>query len=601
MTNAPEFLISRPSFQLISSRGFNDWLAGMPLSLALTTYHRGGVIMLGTKPGGEVSLHVAAFNRSMGCWTDGQTLWLVTERMLWRLENDLADGQRDDGGYDRVFVPRVGYATGAVDGHEVSADGQGRPVFVNTRFSCLAMVDERFSFRPLWHPPFVSQLAPEDRCHLSGLAVAAGAPKYVTMHARSDVADGWRDFRESGGLVMDVTNDEIIADGLSMPHSPRIHEGRLWLLNSGTGHLGFIDPATGKFEPVTFLPGYARGLAFHAGYAFVGLSKPRREHAFQGLPLEKHLAERGAAARCGLHVIDTTTGAVLHWARIESVIEELFDVAVLPGVQKPKALSITSSTYAHQLTFMNGRERQRWTVAPPEQEHNFPASPKGEQMASHRTPPDTAEGMNNVGLTHVEQGDWDEALRRFEQAASIDPHHAEAQNNLGNALRQQGQLEQAIDCFRRALAADPNNARAYFHLGQTLSALGRLAPAAASFSRSLRLEPNNVEAGVSLGISLMMQGKLDEAEQCFRQALELQPKSSSAYHGLGLVYRERGDLQRAVECFDAALCTNPDASSVLANKDLVMRKIGQLDETLACQDQVQKSKPSTTRDQDPHV
>ena len=190
-SNDPQSLISRPEFQLVASRGFIEWIASVPLSLALTTYHVGGVIMLGCKPGGQASMHVAAFDRSMGCWTNGQTLWLVTERMLWRLENDLQEGLLDDG-YDRVFVPRVGYTTGEIDGHEVAVDGDGRPVLVNTRFSCLATVDERFSFRPLWQPPFISQLAPEDRCHLSGLAVVNGQPKYVTMHARSDVADGWR-------------------------------------------------------------------------------------------------------------------------------------------------------------------------------------------------------------------------------------------------------------------------------------------------------------------------------------------------------------------------------------------------------------------------
>ncbi len=361
--NDAESLLSRPDFQVVSSRGFTEWLAGEPLSLALTTYHRGGLIWLGTKPTGEAALHVAAFDRAMGCWTNGQTLWLVTERMLWRLENNLADGQLDNG-YDRVFVPRVGYTTGEIDCHEVAVAGDGRPLFVNTRFSCLATIDERFNFRPVWQPPFISQLTPEDRCHLSGLAIVAGQPKYVTMHAPSDVADGWRDFRDTGGIVMDIETNEVVAAGLSMPHSPRVHDGRLWLLNSGTGYLGYIDPANGKFEPVTFVPGYARGLAFHGDWAIVGLSKPRREHAFQGLPLEKTLAERGASARCGLCVIDIKSGATVHWLRIESSLEELFDVAALPGFRRPKTLSFTSPAYAQQLTFLQDGKMQRWTLAP---------------------------------------------------------------------------------------------------------------------------------------------------------------------------------------------------------------------------------------------
>jgi uncharacterized protein (TIGR03032 family) len=307
---------------------------------------------------------VAAFDRSMGICCDGQSIWLVTQSMIWRFENDLAVGQLDDAGYDRVFVPRASHVTGEIDGHEVAVNEHRQPMLVNTAFSCIATVDDRFSFRPLWHPPFISQLAPEDRCHLSGLAMEDGQPKYVTMHARSDVADGWRDFRQTGGIIMNMQTDELIAEGLSMPHSPRVHEGKLWLLNSGTGHLGFIDMSSGKFEPVTFVPGYARGLSFYGGYAFVGLSKPRREHAFHGLPLDTNLSDRGAAPWCGVQVIDVKSGAVFHWARIESTIEELFDVAVLPGIRRPKMLSLTSSVYAHQLSFIYRGQQQRWTSAP---------------------------------------------------------------------------------------------------------------------------------------------------------------------------------------------------------------------------------------------
>jgi len=612
-TEATQTLITRPDFQLVSSRGFIEWLAASPLSLALTTYHVGGVLMLGSKPGAEASLHVAAFDRSMGISGDGQTIWLVTERMLWRLENDLADGQYDDRGYDRVFVPRVGYTTGEVDGHEVSIDGNGRPVFVNTRFSCLATIDERFSFRPLWRPPFISQLAPEDRCHLSGLAMDNGTgifsgqpsesarvsstdsrPRYVTMHARSDVADGWRDFRFSGGVVMDVETNEVVTDGLSMPHSPRVHAGRLWLLNSGTGHLGFIDPKGRQFEPVTFVPGYARGLAFHQGYAFVGLSKPRREHAFQGLPLEKNLAERGAAPRCGLQVIDLKTGAVLHWARIESSIEELFDVAVLPGVIRPRTLSFTSPTWARQLSFVHEGKLERWTVVP---EHNVESNEhvqegdRHDMMAPRRTPQNTAKALNNLGLSHAEHGSLDDARQCFEQAVSLDPNHAGAQNNLGNVLRQQDQLAQAIDCYRRALAADPNYPRAYFNLGQTLALLGRPIEAAASFARVLRVEPQNVEAGIALGMALKDQDKLDEAERCFLQVLELEPQSSAAYNGLGLVHKERGDLERALECYETAFRIDPQAAAALANQGLVLGEYGRMDEALACYDRALQIDP----------
>ncbi|MFZ1728397.1 MAG: TIGR03032 family protein [Albidovulum sp.] len=194
------------------------------------------------------------------------------------------------------------------------------------------------SFRPIWRPSFISRLAAEDRCHLNGLAMEAGKPRYVTCASRSDVTDGWRDRRADGGIVIDVASGETVASGLSMPHSPRLRDGRLWLLNSGTGEFGWIDAASGTFTAVTFCPGYARGLAFMGNYAVVGLSLPRENQTFAGLALDHALAKHDADARCGLLVIDMRSGDTVEWVRIEGVISELFDVVALAGVRCPSAV-----------------------------------------------------------------------------------------------------------------------------------------------------------------------------------------------------------------------------------------------------------------------
>ncbi len=351
----------RPRFQIVTSRGFVEWMEHENAGLAFTTYQRGGMILLGRRPGNQLGMWASSFDRAMGLCASGDGLWLATTNVLWRLENSLAPGAVQQG-FDRVYVPRCAHTTGDLDIHDIGSASGGRPVFVNTRFNCLATVDERCSFRPLWRPPFISSLVPEDRCHLNGLAMENEQPKYVTMVAASDVVDGWRDARDSGGLVINVPDNEVIADGLSMPHSPRLHRGKLWLLESGTGHLGFIDPVSGRFERVAFLPGYARGLAFVGNFAVVGLSRPRDEHSFQGLALDRNLADKGAAARCGLHVIELDRGATVHWARIEQGIEELYDVVVLPGVRRPKALSFASEAIGHQFCFEDGGKWQHWTA-----------------------------------------------------------------------------------------------------------------------------------------------------------------------------------------------------------------------------------------------
>lgn len=345
-----------PTFQVQTSRHFAAFLAAQRTSLAFSTYQSGKLFLVGLKPTGELSVFERTFNRCMGLWADGQTLWMSTAWQLWQCANALAAGEADNG-FDRVYVPRTGYTTGDVDVHDVAVDGDGHVVFVNTLFSCLATVSPAASFRALWRPPFVSRLAAEDRCHLNGLALSDGRPRFVTAAARTDVADGWRERRRDGGVVLDVATGEPVVSGLSMPHSPRVHEGRLYVLDSGAGRFGWIDTARGAFEEIAFCPGYPRGLAFVGGHAVIGLSKPR-EGTFAGLALDANLAARGAEARCGLVVVDLATGDTVHWLRVEGVVEELYDVVTLPDVVRPTALGFKTDEIRHTVTIEG--ERTIW-------------------------------------------------------------------------------------------------------------------------------------------------------------------------------------------------------------------------------------------------
>ncbi len=336
-TTLPE----QPKVELTGSRQFPSWLREQKASLAFTTYQSGKLFLIGLQENGRLSVFERTFNRCMGLWADAQTLYMSTLYQLWRFENALEAGESANG-YDRLYVPRVAWTTGDVDTHDIAVDAKGRVVFVNTLFTCLATVSERYSFVPLWQPPFVTKLAAEDRCHLNGLALENGAPAYVTAVARSDAHEAWRDHRHDGGVVIDVRSNQIVLDGLSMPHSPRVHQGKLWLLDSGSGDFGYADFERGRFEPVAFCPGYARGLAFIGDFAVVGLSKQRENRTFSGLALDERLREKNIEARCQLQMIDLKRGDVVHSLRIEGVVSELYDVVVLPGVRRPTALGFKS-------------------------------------------------------------------------------------------------------------------------------------------------------------------------------------------------------------------------------------------------------------------
>jgi uncharacterized protein (TIGR03032 family) len=321
-----------------ASSGFSGWLAQAGGSLVISTYQAGKVAMIGYD-GRQVTLVMRQFDKPLGVALQGDLIALATRYDLVVLANAplLAPDFLEDqpGRYDALYLPRASYHTGDLHIHDVVFEGEDLLV-ANTRFSCLARVSHRHNFVPVWRPKFVTDLAPEDRCHLNGIAVVEGRVKYVTALAASDAPGAWRENKASSGVIVDVQTDEIVLDGMSMPHSPRWHEGRLWVLNSGTGELWTVDPATGRADAVCGLPGYLRGLAFAGRYALVGLSKIREKHIFGGLPVQ----DRHAALECGVAVVDLRTGGQVGMFEFTAGCEEIYDVQFLPGVRRPMILSI---------------------------------------------------------------------------------------------------------------------------------------------------------------------------------------------------------------------------------------------------------------------
>ncbi len=331
-----------PKLMIAGSRLFPAWLAQQKASIAFTTYQAGKVFFIGLKPDGGLSIFERAFPRSMGMGLgqDG-TLWMSSLYQMWRFRNYLDPGQIKDG-YDAVYVPITGHTTGDIDIHDIHTDVLGAPVFAATRFNCLATISDQGSFQIRWKPPFIDRIAAEDRCHLNGFASETGIPRFATCVAQSNVLDGWREKRRDGGVVLDIDSGEAVATGLSMPHSPRLKDGKLWLIQSGTGEFGHIDLETGKFEAACFLQGFARGVTFLGDHAVIGVSRPRKDRTFEGLALNERLEKEGVGPTCSLAVVNLATGDVEHRLTIEGVVEELYDVVAIPDVIRPMALGFKS-------------------------------------------------------------------------------------------------------------------------------------------------------------------------------------------------------------------------------------------------------------------
>ncbi len=305
---------SVPLYSTRASPDFAAWLHASGAALAVTTYQIGKMFLIGAPAPDRLSVTERTFQRRLGVTAVGSSLYLAGLNNILRFANVVPPGQSLEG-HDAVYVPQIAWYTGDVFVHDVGVLPSGRPIFVNKLFSCLATVDEQTSFRPVWQPKFITALRPEDRCHLNGLAMQDGAPRYVTAVATTDTARAWREQRVGSGCVIDVLSDAVVASGLTMPHSPRLHDGKLYISNAGTGEVGEVELASGRFNPIAFCPGFVRGLGFVDNYLLVGLSLPRQHRDFSGLPLDDRLKETGQAPQCMIQVIDLKSGTAAHSGR----------------------------------------------------------------------------------------------------------------------------------------------------------------------------------------------------------------------------------------------------------------------------------------------
>jgi len=320
------------------------------ISLLVTTYQAGKLVLV--RPDAEnpdlVNTHFRNFNKPMGMAIGRERLAIGTAQEIIEFRNVPAAAARLEptGKHDACFLPRLLHVTGDIQIHEMVYRGD-ELWFVNTAFSCLATYDDDHSFVPRWRPSFVTELTPEDRCHLNGLGLVDGKPRWVTALGETNKAGGWRENKKDGGVLIDLDSEEIVARGLSMPHSPRWYAGKLWLLESGTGSFGFVDQKTGKYESIVELPGFTRGMDFAGNLAFIGLSQVRETATFGDIPITERLDE--SERTCGVWAIDIRNGDVVAFVRFEEAVQEIFAVSVLAGCRFPGLVNddpkITGSSF----------------------------------------------------------------------------------------------------------------------------------------------------------------------------------------------------------------------------------------------------------------
>ena len=461
-----------------------DLFRQLQISLVVSTYQAGKVILV-RNDGGALNTHFRAFGKPMGIAADRSRLTIGGANTVWYYRNvpAVAPKLEPQGKHDACYLPRRIHVTGDIDIHEMAYDRDDELWVVNTRFGCLCTLDAEHSFHPRWRPPFVSAYAPEDRCHLNGLALVEGRPKYVTALGETDSAGGWRANKRSGGILMDIETNEILLRGLSMPHSPRSYQDRLWLLESGQGSLAVADLKQGTWRTVAQLPGFTRGIDFYGPLAFIGLSQVRESATFSGIPLVERLRER----TCGVWVVHIETGETLGFLRFEAGVQEIFAVQVLQGLRYPELLEWDDERLAHSYVLPDAALAQ--VFLPSEEE--LRRSP-----AFHF----------QQGMKHYRQGRVREAIAAYRECVRLDPTFPNARYNLGVALGDADEFEEAIACLRAVAEAEPERAEAWNMLGCLASRERRPREAVAHYERAIDLQPDYAQAHFNLGMTLLQLG-----------------------------------------------------------------------------------------------
>ena len=322
-------------------------------SIAISTYQAGKVVFISSKDENSLIQLPRNFEKAMGIAediiNDKIAIACKDEVIVFRNSDDLAKFYpKAPNKYDALYLPRNTFHTGAIDIHDLNFGNNGELYAVNTLFSTIVKIDDNYNFTPYWTPPFIDKIASEDRCHLNGMAMQNGKPKYATAFNSGNTPQSWRDKVTENGIIMDVENNTIIAEGLAMPHTPRIFNGELYVLLSATGELVKVNTEDGTYEVIVQIDGFVRGMSLHKDYLFIGLSKLRKNSStFGKLPF----AEK--ANEAGIVVVHLPTKSIAGKLTYLTSLDEIYDVHILADKIRPNILNTLTDDHKKGLMIPN--------------------------------------------------------------------------------------------------------------------------------------------------------------------------------------------------------------------------------------------------------
>jgi len=326
-----------------------ELLTKLECSIAISTYQAGKIVFISPKDEEKLVQLPRSFDKPMGIALDKakDKMALATRNSVLVFKNSehlAIHHPKFPNRYDSMYMPQATYHTGPLDIHDLSY-GNEKLYGVNTLFSCIVNIDDDYHFTPYWKPKFISKLAGEDRCHLNGMCMEDGLPKYVSAFSQGDKISSWRERVTETGILVNAQTDEIVSENLAMPHSPRLVNNELYVLQSATGELSHINTSSGESTEVCNLGGFVRGMSYHKEFLFIGLSKLRKNSSTFA-----HLDIAEKANYCAIAIVHLPTGVKVGEIKYNTSVDEIFDIQVLPNKLRPNILNTMTDDHLKGLS-----------------------------------------------------------------------------------------------------------------------------------------------------------------------------------------------------------------------------------------------------------
>ena len=449
-----------------------ELLKQMRVSILMSTYQSGKIMIMG-QYNDQFDIRYKEFPRPMGMFAKDGKIWAGLGHGIYQFANfSGVTSKLEDGIFDACYMPQNIHFTADIDIHEMEYTND-ELYFINTKFSCLCIKDPNSSFKPIWKPPFITFLQPTDKCHLNGFCTCDGEPRYVTALGETDEPLGWRANKANGGILMDIKTNEILVRGLSMPHSPRWHQEKLWVLESGKGALSYFDFEKKELIEVASLPGFTRGIQMVGDFAFIGLSKVRESATFSGLPITK-LPKRVS----GVWIVNIKTGDIVSFIEFTAGIDEVFAVSVL------------AHTKMEMFDFDSEYSKANYIISQEDIE----------QVKMPESEIERAAPLFEKGIDLFNDNKKEEAIEEFKNALAIQSDYLPATFNMAVALGDLGRYDEALEILQEVMENDASILETYDSLGYVYYKKGDFKSAQMQYKKILELDPKNEKAKNSLEI-----------------------------------------------------------------------------------------------------